>query len=211
MKHNHIILDGTYTFNAEDDFGDFCNDRKRNGSKNNYGYVRHKYICEDGKEHMVVEHVAKWEYFNGRIPDDMEIDHIIPVSVGGTNKLSNLRIVDHTTNSNNPMSVRIKSEMYSGEGNPMYGIRHSDETKSILSKQKKGLFINRKDESKILDKIDPSTGEVLTTYPSAQQAARDNNCSGASICLACEGKFGKQGHKALGHLWYYHSIDGSIE
>lgn len=205
MKHNHIILDGTYTFNAEDDFGDFCNGVKRNGSKNKYGYVRHKYICDDGKEHTVCEHCAKWEYFNGRIPDDKELDHIIPIKNGGTNALSNLRLVDHQTNSLNPISRSSMSERSSGERNGMYNKHHSVSTRKLLSSQKIGLFINREDLSKQVDQIDCMTGEIIASFPSAGQAARDNNCSSASIITACNGKFGKQGHKALGYLWLYKS------
>lgn len=91
-----------YTFVAEDSFGDYDNGILRKGHINADGYVRHSYMCEDGKWHLIFEHVAKWEYFNGKIPEDMEIDHIIPISEGGTNKLSNLRCVTRLQNNNNP-------------------------------------------------------------------------------------------------------------
>lgn len=93
-----------YSFVAEDEFGDYDNGHPRTGHLNADGYVRHTYICEDGKWHLLFEHVAKWEYFNGKIPDDMEIDHIVPINNGGTNKLSNLRCVTRTENNNNPIT-----------------------------------------------------------------------------------------------------------
>lgn len=206
MKHNHIILDGTYTFNAEDDFGDYCNGRKRKGTKNQSGYVRHSYICEDGKKHTICEHTAKWEYFNGKIPDHMEIDHIIPLRNGGTNRLSNLRLVTHRENSLNPYSRISMSERSKGKNNGMYGKHHSQSTKQLIREKKIGLLINREDTSKLADKIDPTTGEVLESYLSIHEASRITGISRSSISLACKGKFGKQGHKALGSLWYSYSL-----
>lgn len=99
-----------YTFNAEDSFGDYDNGNPRSGHINADGYVRHAYICEDGKWHLMFEHVAKWEYFNGKVPEDMEIDHIIPINNGGTNKLSNLRCVSRTENNNNPLTRENNSK-----------------------------------------------------------------------------------------------------
>lgn len=202
MKHNHIILDGTYTFKAEDNFGDYHNGKKRNGTPNKFGYVRHKYLCTDGKTHSVCEHVAKWEFFNGKIPDDMEIDHILPISKGGTNALSNLRIVDHIGNMNNQESTKTKSEMYSGEGNPMYGKHHSSATKALLSNLKLGT--RRENFSKTVCQFN-SEGELIAEYPRTIDAAIANNCCKSTIVLACNGNFGKQGHKALDSFFYYKS------
>lgn len=208
MKNYHIILDGTYTFNAEDDFGDFCNGVKRKGSEPHHGYRQHIYLCDDGAKHAVYEHVAKWEYFNGRIPDELEIDHIIPVSNGGTNILSNLRLVDHRTNCLNENSRRNHSEKSSGERNGMYGKHHSEEAKKQISSKIRGKLVGRKDISKLVDQTDSKTGEVLNTYVSACEAARANNCASSSIILASNGKFGKQGHKALDYMWFYHNVVG---
>lgn len=91
-----------YTFKAEDLSGDYDNNRPRNGHKNKDGYIRHTYLCEDGKWHLIFEHVAKWEYFNGKIPEDMEIDHIN--AIRDDNRLSNLRLVTRSENNNNPIT-----------------------------------------------------------------------------------------------------------
>lgn len=50
-------------------------------------------------------HRIIWKAFNGEIPEGMEIDHIIPIKDGGTNDLSNLRILTHKQNCNNPKSI----------------------------------------------------------------------------------------------------------
>ena len=99
-----------YTFIAEDDFGDYVNGVKRIGGKNKDGYIRTSYRCTDGKFHQIFEHVAKWEYFNGEIPEGLEIDHIIPISQGGTNKLSNLRLATREENNNNPNTRKNNSK-----------------------------------------------------------------------------------------------------
>lgn len=99
-----------YTFKAEDDWGDYDRGDYRKPYFNNDGYSRLNYLCEDGKWHLIFEHVAKWEYFNGKIPDNMEVDHIIPISDGGTNKLSNLRIGTRSDNNNNPNTRKNNSK-----------------------------------------------------------------------------------------------------
>lgn len=98
-----------YTFKEDDDWGDYDNGKYREPWFNKSGYNYKPYMCTDGKWHQVMEHIAKWEYFNGRIPEGMEIDHIIPVRNGGTNKLSNLRLVTREQNANNPISLINKS------------------------------------------------------------------------------------------------------
>ena len=108
-KREYIVDYNRYTFNAEDDWGDYDNGVYRKGFIDKNGYCYHMYKCNDGKRHSMSEHIAKWEYFNGRIPDGLEIDHIIPVRNGGTNKLSNLRLVTKKENANNPLSLENKS------------------------------------------------------------------------------------------------------
>lgn len=94
-----------YSFNPEDDWGDYDNGKYREPYFNKLGYSSHSYLCDDGKFHNMSEHTVKWEYFNGKIPEGYEIDHIIPVRNGGTNKLSNLRLVTHEENMNNEITT----------------------------------------------------------------------------------------------------------
>lgn len=154
MRKRYKIIDGIYSFKAEDDWGDYSNGVKRISKRNKDGYAVHRYKCEDGLSHKRFEHVVKWEYFNGEIPDGYEIDHIIPISNGGTNKLSNLRLVTPKENSNNPLTLINASKARKGkklseehkkkisEGNK--GKTLSDETKAKLSKALKGLLAGEK-------------------------------------------------------------------
>lgn len=104
-----------YTFNREDDRGDYFKGKHRFGTIDHDGYVVNSYKCDDGKFHTFREHIAKWEYFYGRIPEGMQIDHIIPVSMGGTNKMSNLRMVTRKENHNNPLTRKNMSEARKGK------------------------------------------------------------------------------------------------
>ncbi len=68
--------------------------------KNKKGY---SYLNQCGKN--ILKHRLIWEAFNGEIPDGMEIDHIIPLSDGGGNELSNLRLVTSSGNKMNPRTL----------------------------------------------------------------------------------------------------------
>lgn len=68
------------------------------------GWISHNYINQyvkgdDGLSHIVGEHIIKWIFFNGEIPDGMEIDHINGDKQD--NRLENLRCVTHPENCNN--------------------------------------------------------------------------------------------------------------
>lgn len=109
MKHYQVDYN-RYSFKSEDDWGDYDNGKYREPCFNKGGYNYKPYFCKDNKWHSLFEHRVKWEYFNGKIPEGCEIDHIIPVRNGGTNKLSNLRVVTKKENANNPISLKNKSK-----------------------------------------------------------------------------------------------------
>lgn len=128
-----------YTFKAEDDWGCYKeNGKYLKGSFDKDGYNRHNLMCTDGNKHTLREHNMKWEFFYGEIPDDMVIDHIIPISNGGTNKLSNLRLVTRQQNANNELTRKNISKAlkgkYKGENHWMTGKHHSLETRAKMSK-----------------------------------------------------------------------------
>lgn len=100
MKHKR-----NYTFNF--DGISFNKDDKRgminNGEYKN-GWISHNYIsqcvkCSDGKWHIVGEHILKWVFFNGEIPEGYEIDH--KNGDKQDNRLANLRCLTHFENCNN--------------------------------------------------------------------------------------------------------------
>ncbi len=68
------------------------------------GY-RQVYLCENGIVTPKSVHRLVWETFVGEIPEGYEIDHIIPISDGGGDELSNLRIVTRKGNMNNQLTI----------------------------------------------------------------------------------------------------------
>lgn len=187
-----------YYFNAEDDRGDYFKGKHRLGAIDRDGYVISNYKCDDGKFHTLREHIAKWEYFNGRIPEGMQIDHIIPITMGGTNKLSNLRLVTRKENHNNPLTRKNMSEARKGKKYAL-GNHLSEEIKKKIGKVMKGRFINREDQSKCIDQIDKITGEVLASYISRNEAARQTGFDKGCIGNACNGRL----KTYKGYIWKY--------
>ena len=187
-----------YAFKAEDDRGDYFKGKHRLGTIDSDGYVINNYRCDDGKFHTFKEHIAKWEYFNGRIPEGMQIDHIIPISMGGTNKLSNLRLGTRGDNHNNPLTRKNMSEARKGKKYSLGNIM-SEESKNKISDSMKGKFINRTDQSNPVDQIDKTTGEVLNSYPSRNEAARQIGANGSNIGKCCKGLV----KSVKGYIWKY--------
>lgn len=135
-----------YTFKAEDDWGDYRNGKQRINKPNKEGYVTHRYTCEDGSSIKILEHVAKWEYFNGEIPEGLVVDHIIPIRNGGTNKLSNLRLVTPMGNANNDLTKQNLSKA-------LKGIVHGEEWNRKIGEGNKGKKRSEEDKRKMSERM----------------------------------------------------------
>ena len=114
VKDDFEISD-IYSFKSEDDFGFYKNGEYKLGSKDKQGYYHIWFLCKDGKYRNCLEHKIKWEFFNGKIPEGYEIDHIKPIREGGKNKLSNLRSVPHKENMNNQLTKKRHRETHQGK------------------------------------------------------------------------------------------------
>ena len=76
-----------------------------------------------------------------------------------------------------------------GENNPMYGKKHSNKTKSIMSDAKKGRKLSNKTKQKISDtmpnsikiEVNDITNNYTTSYDSIREAARALNINNAII------------------------------
>lgn len=80
----------------------------------NNGKKGYKYIYVEGRK--IPKHRFIWEAFNGEIPEGMEIDHVLPISDGGTDELSNLRLVTPKGNRNNPLTLEKYKISNKGKG-----------------------------------------------------------------------------------------------
>lgn len=170
-----------YTFMPEDERGYYINGVYHSGYKNKKGYIVDNIRVGDGISYPFYEHIIKWEYFNGEVPEGMEIDHIIPVKNGGTNKLSNLRLVTPKGNANNELSLINKSQSHKGK-------KQTEETVMKRSVSMKGKLVNHPNLSKEVDQINPVNGEVVKTWKSTMECERNGFCHTA-VRQCCNGTY----------------------
>lgn len=100
-KRNYTFIFDGVKFNEKETRG------MTNKGEFKNGWISHKYVnqcikCSDGKYHIVGEHILKWVYFNGEIPEGYEIDHLNGDKQD--NRLENLRCVTHHQNCNNKIT-----------------------------------------------------------------------------------------------------------
>ena len=70
----------------------------KNGAKQKNGYYLIKMMCKDGIRRPFGKHRVIWYYFNGEIPNDMQVNHIDEDKAN--NSLSNLNLMSPKENSN---------------------------------------------------------------------------------------------------------------
>ena len=197
-----------YTFVADDDWGYYIDGTYHKGYINKSGYNIFSPINENGEHYNEYIHRAKWEYFNGKIPEGYEIDHIIPVRNGGTNKLSNLRLVTHKENMNNKITLEtfskwertdeMKKNMsesgkgkHSGEKNGMFNRQHSVESKEKISKSKQKPIIQVFHDGSI------------KLWKSASECAR-NGYSQGCVSACCRNEYTKKRTNVYKNCkWYF--------
>ena len=84
------------------------------GRKDKDGYVLINLVSKDGKIHTYKLHRVLAELYceipDGYTIDELEVDHIKPISEGGTNDISNLRWVTPKQNHNNPSTLLNRSK-----------------------------------------------------------------------------------------------------
>lgn len=99
------------------------------------GYRRFD-LCKDGEYTHRYVHQLVLETFVGEIPEGLEIDHIIPISDGGGDELTNLRLVTREENMHNENTYK------------KYFIPCSDAKKESIRKTSKGKHYSPNTEFK---------------------------------------------------------------
>lgn len=206
MKKEYKIDLTNYSFIAEEDWGDYFKGKYRKPWFDKNGYSRQNYKCTDGKWHSTGEHRVKWIYFNGEIPDGMTIDHIIPVKNGGTNKLSNLRLLSLKDNCNNPLSIsnhkEAKKKMWNNNDfrEKMREIRSSEEWKMKASNSHKGQKGNIIDEQ--CKKVyQYKNNELVAVYFSIHNASNITGFNRERIKFHCN-----DGKTYKGYRWSFEPL-----
>lgn len=219
MFHNEKNIDfDSYIINKDGTIFSKYWKREMKGYRTKKGYLYYNFKLKDGRNIGFLGHRVIWVYFNGEIPEGLEIDHIIPVSVGGTNELSNLRLVTHPENMNNPISREkqlsaMTSDEYKSKMSEIVSKRYEDAEykekirKSVIERNKNTQDVKKK-------KVGQYTldGKLVKIWDSATDVERDTNglFNQTGICYCCNGghfdkKRGKWKNclKYKGFIWKY--------
>lgn len=151
-------------------------------SKSVDGYYR-VVLNKDGKASTKQVNRIVYEAFNGKIPDNMQCNHLNEIKTD--NRLENLNLMTSKENNN-------------------WGTRKERAGKSL-----NGVQLNRQDQSKQVAQYDLD-GNLVETYPSTMEAERKTGIKRSSIGACCRNKpiVDKNGFKyvpktAGGFVWKY--------
>ena len=155
-------------------------------------------LCKNGITESVYMHRILAEAFIENPDNKPEVDHIIPVSEGGTNELSNLRWVTHKENLNNIISVKKNSVTHKGRKSWMKDKHHTEESKIKMSENKKGKPLIKLRKQVYQYTLD---GELVKIWDSVNECGR-NGYSQGCISQCCNGI--KKQYK--GYIWSYEKL-----
>ena len=139
---------------------------------------------------------------NGRT---YEVDHIKPVSKGGTDAFNNLRLVSHRDNCNNNETretiSRVLKGKYSKEVHHMTGRKMLEETKA---KKSSSMIDKLKNDSRISKTVGQYTieGELIKTYPSTMEVQRQLGFNRGAISSCCRNSY-YGGNVYKNYVWKY--------
>jgi hypothetical protein len=183
---------------------------------NAHPYIMNELRLVDGTCSAFQRHRVIWVYFNGDIPEGMQIDHIDGNKLN--NSLSNLRCVTRYENVHNPNTYQnfldaVKSKEHRENlSKALTGIKMSEERydKCFPTMFKVGHETSQEIRHKISDKnskpidqIDKITGEIVHSWKSASEAARQLHINVASINKCCNGgEYDKRRNKWVNILQY---------
>lgn len=148
--------------------------RPLKGSMWHNGYITAKFKLKDGRRQPILWHKVIWQYFNGDIPEGMQINHIDEDKTN--NALSNLNLMTAEQNSN-------------------WGTRNNriSETKTNLPSMSKKVV-----------QIDKITGEVICVYPSLREAERVGQFDSGAVSACCKNKYMRSGNNIYKNfVWKY--------
>ena len=163
---------------------------------NPYGYPTVTLHDEDSNQKQYRVHRLVAQAFMPNLDKKPYIDHIN--TVRKDNRVENLRWATPLENNRNPITYgklleQRKDEEYRKRmSNSTKGKIVSEETKRKMSEIRKGVGCIAVNKYTLND-------ELITTYPSIDIAAEENNCFAGDICRCCKGKRKSCG----GFIWRY--------
>lgn len=152
------------------------------------GYLRVT-LVKDRKNTIKKIHRLVAEAFIPNPENKPCVDHIN--TIRDDNRVENLRWVTYEENMNNPLTKQKISKINTGEGNPFYGKKHTEESLKKISESGKGRIpTNRK---KII------CVELNRVFDSIAEAGRELNIGSQNICKVLKGERNTCG----GYHWEY--------
>lgn len=168
------------------------------GTVNKDGYLRVSLKCKDNNYRVFLVHRLVYFYFNGEIPEDMEVNHIDENKMNNTKE--NLNLLSHKDNCNwGTRNERISKAMKGRKvSSGMTGHKHSEESKKKISVKRKGIPSTNKTTV-----YQYKNGELVAVYSSITEAAKSTGYGLSSIAYAVNGNLNKEGnHKLKGYEWF---------
>lgn len=148
----------------------FTNEKIMKPIPNNDGYLNIGLTKDKLRKHFPIHRLVTEAFIHN--PENKPcVDHIN--TIRNDNRVENLRWVTRKENMNNPLTKNNISKINSGTNHPMYGRKHSEETKSKLS------------EARSIDVVCVTTG---VTFSSAKEAGEYYNCCASDITKCCKNK-----------------------
>ena len=216
MSYEELIDLDKYIINKDGSIiSKYWNKPLKNSKATGKEYIMNHLALKTGGSRPFFRHRVIWYYFNGEIPEGMEIDHINTIK--SDNRLENLRVVTHADNMNNELTVKKLRDINTGESNPMHGVKLSENRKKEISKQTKQMWSDG-----IINKSIPVIqmtldGKFVAEWKSATECARQTEFRQSGIQYACNGgHFDKKRNKwhnckqYKGFLWKYKKMEDII-
>lgn len=149
-------------------------------------------LCKNGKPKPYRVHRLVAEAFIENPENKPCVDHIIPISEGGTDEATNLRWCTHPENNMNEHTRKNMSAAKKGN-------KLSEETKRKMSESRKGRKAWNKGIGKPVAQC-TKEGEIIKIFTCAKQASKELNVKNPSTITSCCKEKRKT---AGGYIWKY--------
>lgn len=142
------------------------------------GYIQVSLNCKNNGKKLFLLHRVIWYYFNGEIPEGMQVNHIDENKAN--NALSNLNLMTPKQNTNWGTGIERCHR----------------------------ALLNHPNVSKPIDQIDIKTGEIVGTWKSTMDIERTLGFKHNNISSCCKGGYYQKGKwinmtQAYGYGWKY--------
>ena len=148
------------------------------------GYIRVNMLCKDNQQRYFLWHRVIWFYFNGDIPEGLEVNHKDENKTN--NSIDNLELLTHIDNIN----YGTRNQRAGASNSVALKNKHlTDETKQKLSLA----------NSKPVLQYNLKTNEPIKEWYGMREAARCLNINSSSISKVCRGEI----KQSAGYGWRY--------